>query len=131
MKRSLQHIVALGILLALGPAFLAVGCAPPNWGECSDDEDLREPGNYVANAICKDGKPACADGSPLCLFFETGEKGSVLVEGCGEERCLECPEGMLICLMPHLEGTTEDTYKTCVLEKDDCWAGDTYKPSVF
>lgn len=131
MKRSLHHIVALGALLALGLAIPALGCDPPQSGECSDDEDLLIPGNYFVNAICKDGRAACADGRPLCRFFVNDEDGQSLRVGCVEEGCLECPEGMLVCLLSGLEGSPEKFYTTCVLAEDECWTGPAYKPSVF
>lgn len=131
MKRSIHQIMAAGVLLALGYTFLTAGCATPNPGECSDDEDLLTFGNYFVNAVCKDGRAACADGRPLCWFFINDENGAELRAGCVEEGCLECPEGMLICLMPRLEGSTEKFYRTCVLAEDECWSGSTHKPSVL
>lgn len=112
-------VVASGLSCMWG-----MGCdGVPRNGECSDDEDLQDPGNYYDGAICKDGHAACPDGRPICSYFGEAFGTYQPIQGCVGP-CIECPPHHGICIQ--YEARTREFSYLCVDRWSHCWGNAGY-----
>lgn len=110
-------LILCGLLATWG-----LGCEElPTDGECEDDEDLQEVGNYVEGAVCVNGHAACPDGKPVCFYYATNTYGQrIMQRGC-KGPCIECPPHYGLCTQD-IEGVEEDPLYMCVEKASDCWS---------
>ena len=124
-QRAMRNLCLIAVMLTS-----AVGCWNSNWfGECTSDEDLTLPSNYYENAICEDGRAACAEGNVPCKYVAYREAKGVqmFTYGCvpqqeTADRCISCPEGMGLCIFLEDEYANGHTWVTCAENTADCWS---------
>lgn len=117
------RMVATGFLFLASVLITAPGCFDrAHAGGCNNDEDLQAADYYYDQAICEDGRAACADGEPLCNYVTSLPDGKKKVtQGCDRKECIQCNTQEMICMTYGDERQGGDPWLKCVDQKEDCW----------